>query len=107
MFKLKRRFSSKRRLDSASSSTAGSVSDLDDRVIMLCEDVPVENSFDSGRGSQSPGARSSRASQSEEHEEAADPQMIHLSRDRTSYRRAYYIDGHLREGSYSQRVVQV
>lgn len=37
-----------------------SVSDVEDRVVMLCEDVPSEaSSWDSGRGSQSSGARSS------------------------------------------------
>lgn len=111
MFKLKRRNSSKRRLNSASSSTAGSVSDLDDRVIMLCEDIPAENSFDSGRGSQSPEARSSSGSKSQDQngsaQPGAEPQIIHLSRDRTSYRRARYIDGYPRKGSYRQRVVHV
>ncbi|TKS81708.1 Plectin [Collichthys lucidus] len=40
--------------------TSRSVSDEDNRVIMICEDIPSEGSFrDSGRGSQSSGARSS------------------------------------------------
>lgn len=92
MLKLKRKFSSKRRLNSTSSSTAGSVSDAEDRVVMLCEDIPAESSFDSGRGSQSPGARSSRGSQSEEHESGTEPHIFHLSRDRLSYRQACYVE---------------
>lgn len=37
-----------------------SVSDVDNRVVMLCEDIPSEgSSWDSGRGSNSSGARSS------------------------------------------------
>ncbi len=40
--------------------TSGSVSDVDNRVVMLCEDIPSEgSSFDSGRGSHSSGTRSS------------------------------------------------
>ena len=98
MLKLKRRFHSKRRLNSASSSTAGSVSDLEDRVVMLCEDIPAESSFDSGRGSHSPGARSSRGSHSEEHEGGQEPHVFHLSRDRPAYRQASY-----RQASYLER----
>lgn len=38
----------------------GSVSDVENRVVMLCEDIPSEgSSWDSGRGSHSSGARSS------------------------------------------------
>lgn len=48
---------------------------------MLCEDVPAESSFDSGRGSQSLGARSSRGSHSEEHELGWAPHILHLSRE--------------------------
>ncbi len=40
-----------------------SASDAEDRVVMLCEDIPSESSLDSGRGSQSPGARSGGDSQ--------------------------------------------
>lgn len=41
-------------------SVSGSVTDVDDRVVMVCEDIPSEgSSTDSGRGSNSPGARSS------------------------------------------------
>lgn len=71
MHSLKKKFrSSKRRLNSTSSSTQGSVSDLEDRVVMLCEDIPAESSsFDSGQGSQSPGkSSSSLGSQNREQE---------------------------------------
>lgn len=78
MLTLKRKFHSKRHLNSASSSTVGSVSDLEDRVVMLCEDVPTENSFDSGRGSQSPEARS----HSEDRPSGSQPRILHLSRHR-------------------------
>ncbi|KAK1880259.1 Plectin, partial [Dissostichus eleginoides] len=93
---------------SASSSTAGSVSDLEDRVVMLCEDIPNENSFDSGRGSTGPGARSSRGSQSEEHD--SEPHMVHLSRDRLSYRQACFVEQkppRPHKEYYIQRVMQV
>lgn len=103
MYKLKRRFSSKRRLDSTSSSTAGSVSDLEDRVIMLCEDVPNEDSFDSGLSSRSLGARSGRGSQSEEPESGSEPRLVRLSRDR----RACYAQKDPWRDYYVQRVVQV
>lgn len=110
MMSLKRKFRPKRRLNSASSSTAGSVSDLEDRVVMLCEDIPTENSFDSGQGSQSPGARSSRGSHSEEHESGSEPPIIHMSRDRLSYRQACYVEREPPKAHreyYIQRVVQV
>jgi len=107
MHKLKRKFSSKRRLNSASSSTAGSVSDLDDRVIMMCEDVPNESSFDSGLSSHSLGACSSLGSQSEEHDSGSEPRFIHLSRDRTSYRRACYVGKEPQQDRRTQRVLQV
>lgn len=39
---------------------SGSVSGMEDRVVMLCEDIPSEgSSWDSGWGSRSSGARSS------------------------------------------------
>ncbi|XP_044190802.1 plectin a isoform X16 [Thunnus albacares] len=110
MLKLKRKFHSKRRLNSASSSTAGSVSDLEDRVVMLCEDIPAENSFDLGRGSLSPGAHSSRGSQSDEQESGSEPHIFHLSRDRLSYRQACYVEREpprTQREYYVQRVVQV
>ncbi|XP_016375039.1 plectin [Sinocyclocheilus rhinocerous] len=62
MLNLKRRLSFKKRRAS-SSSTMASASDVEDCVIMLCEDIPSESSLDSGRGSQSPGACSSGDSQ--------------------------------------------
>lgn len=58
---------------------------------MLCEDVPAESSFDSGRGSQSLGARSSRGSHSEEHELGWAPHILHLSRERLSSREASFV----------------
>ena len=61
---LKRKFRSKSRLNSASSSAAGSVSDLEDRVVMLCEDIPPESSVDSLRGSQTLGVYPRHGSQS-------------------------------------------
>ena len=111
MLNVKRKLSlKKRRLNSASSSTVGSVSDLEDRVVMLCEDVPNENSFDSGRDSNSAGARSSRGSQCEEHESGSEQRYIHLSRDRHSYRQACYVEREpprAQKQYYIQRVVQV
>lgn len=93
MLNLKRRFHSrKRRLNSASSSTVGSLSDLEDRVVMLCEDFPAQNSSDSGRGSRSPEVRPGRGSQSEGHESGSEPHIIHLSRDRLSYRQACCVE---------------
>ena len=55
MLSLKRRLSFRKRRAS-NSSTPGSVSDAEDRVVMVCEAIPSESSLDSGRGSQSPGA---------------------------------------------------
>lgn len=108
MLNLKRKFHSKKRLNSASSSTAGSVSDLEDKVVMLCEDIPTKNSFIVDRGSQSTRARSSRGSQSDGHESGSEPQIFHLSRDRQSYRQACYVE---RESPQAQkeyyRVLQV
>lgn len=82
MYKLRKKFSSKRRLNSASSSTAGSVSDLEDRVIMMCEDGPNQSRPDwdwsSSRGSRS--------------ESGSEPPVIHLSRDRLSNRQACCVD---------------
>lgn len=114
MLKLRRKFHSKRRLHSASSSTAGSASDLDDRVVMLCEDVPANgSSFDSGRGSQSPGQRSSRGSRGEERECGPEaPRVVHLSRERSSSRQACYAERERDPARpyreyYIQRVVEV
>lgn len=110
MLNLRRKFHTKRRLNSASSSTAGSVSDLEDKVVMLCEDVPAEDSFDSSQDSQSPGARPSRGSHSQEHESGSEPHIIHLSRDRLSYRQACYVErepARPHKEYYIQSVVQV
>lgn len=108
MYNLKRKFHSKRRLNSASSSTVGSVSDLDDRVIMLCDDIPHQSQYDSAQSLRSLRARSSRGSQSEEPESGSESQVIHLSRDRPSYRQACYVEREPpRREYYVQRVVQV
>lgn len=117
MHSLKKKLrSSKRRLNSTSSSTQGSVSDLEDRVVMLCEDISAESStFDSNRGLQNPGEfLSSRGSQIGEQEagsgSGSDPRIVHLSRDRHSYRQVLYSDmEHYPRGHgdyYVQRVVQ-
>lgn len=59
MFSLKRRLSIKKRRASGSSN---SVNDAEDRVVMVCEEIPSEISVDSGRGSHSAGNRSSEDS---------------------------------------------
>ena len=110
MHSLKSRFRSKRRLHSASSSTAGSVSDLEDRVVMLCEDIPQENSFDSDRGSHQACSSRVRRSGSGAQDHSADPHTVHLSRDRLSYRQACYMEKEPPRGHgefYVQRVMQV
>ncbi|KAL2084633.1 hypothetical protein ACEWY4_020151 [Coilia grayii] len=56
MKSLKRRLTFRKR---RSSGSLASVSDGEDRVVMVCEDIPSEGSCDSGRGSQSPGGMSS------------------------------------------------
>lgn len=53
---LKRRLTIKKR---KSPSSLAPASNVEDRVVMLCEDIPSESSCDSGRGSQSPSGRSS------------------------------------------------
>lgn len=88
MLSLKRKLRTKKRRSSSSSSAHGSVSDLDNRVVMLCENVPSEGSFDSD--SQSPEARSSCGSQSGEFELSMDQRLSPVNRDKTSYRVAYY-----------------
>lgn len=107
MLNLKRKFQSKRRRSSASSSTAGSVSDADGRVVMLCEDVPNENSSEVFHNA---GTRLRGSSLSEENESESEPSIFHLSRDRLSYRRACYVERepaqHQRE-YYIQRVVKM
>lgn len=59
MFSLKRRLSIKKR---RASSSSNSVSDAEDRVVMVCEEIPSEISVDSGRGSHSTGTHSSEDS---------------------------------------------
>lgn len=59
MFSLRRKLSSKKR---RASSSSNSVSDAEDRVVMVCEEIPSEISVDSGRGSHSTGTRSSEDS---------------------------------------------
>lgn len=59
MFSLKRKLSLKKR---RASSSSNSVSDAEDRVVMVCEEIPSEISVDSGRGSNSAGTRSSEGS---------------------------------------------
>ena len=66
---LKKRFKHRKRSGSLVGSVTGSISDVEDRVVMLCEDVPSEgSSWDSGRGSQSPGTLSSSESHSGDQE---------------------------------------
>lgn len=88
MFSLKKKFRSKK-----SSSSHGSVSDLEDRVVMLCEDVPSEVSFDSGQGSISPGACSSGGSQSGDLEHGMEQILSTL--DGFSYRKVFVSDSEL------------
>lgn len=65
MLNMKRRLSLKKRRTNLS-STVASVCDVEDRVIMVCEDIPSETSQDSGRGSQSSRDCSNRDSQTED-----------------------------------------
>lgn len=88
MFSLKRKLRRTKRHSSSSSSTHGSVSDLDDRVVMLCESVLSEGSFDSE--SLSPEARSNCGSQSGEFELSTEEQLSPVNK--VSYRMAYYTD---------------
>lgn len=60
MFSLKKKPKQRKRSLSLISRRSGSVSHEDNRVVMLCDDIPSEeSSLDSGRGSHSSGARSS------------------------------------------------
>ncbi|KAJ8290938.1 hypothetical protein GJAV_G00019420 [Gymnothorax javanicus] len=77
---LKKKLKPKRRTVSAD--------DLENRVVMLCEDIPSES--DSGRGSQSPGAHSSEYSHSGDPESSwASTQSTHSTR---GYRRPQYAE---------------
>lgn len=57
LLNMKRRLSFKKRR-TGSSSTVASASDLEDRVVMFCEEIPSESSLDSGHGSHSPDTHS-------------------------------------------------
>lgn len=60
MLGVRRKSKPKKRSRGFIGGTSGSVSDVDRRVVMFCEDIPsVGSSWDSGRGSHSSGARSS------------------------------------------------
>lgn len=103
MLSLKKKYRSiKSSLNSPSSSTGGSLNDLENRVVMLCEEFPVEQSLDS----QNHGARSSQGSRCQGGTSESEPPVIHLSRDRLSYRKACYVEGEPNPG-FSQKVVQV
>ncbi|TRY83017.1 hypothetical protein DNTS_007640 [Danionella cerebrum] len=67
MFSLKRRLSFKKRRTGSTSTMASSVSDLEDHVVMLCEEIPSESSLDSGRSSQSTETHSPMGSGHEIH----------------------------------------
>lgn len=74
----------RKRRRSSSSSVHGSLGDLEDRVIMLCENMPSERSFDSFE-SQSPEACSSVGSQSEEFELNKERWLSPVNRDKMAY----------------------
>lgn len=60
MLSLRKKSKPRKRSLGFTGGKSGSVSNMDDRVVMLCEDIPSEgSSFDSGQGSSSSGARSS------------------------------------------------
>lgn len=90
MFSLKRKRRTRKRLSSSSSSTHGSVSELDNRVVMLCENMPSGGSFDSE--SLSPEARSNFGSQIGEFELSMERRLSPVNRDKISYRKAYYTE---------------
>lgn len=72
-------------------SSAGSGSDLEDRVVMLCEDVPSESSCDSGHGSQGAGGLSGGDSPRLEQRKERGPREIGPSSSlEKSERRQYY-----------------
>lgn len=86
MLSLKKKSRSKKSsLSRSTSSRLDSINDRDYRVVMLCEEVPVERTSDSGRGSRHPGACSTRGSE-------LDPQTIQLSRERLTHGRACYVE---------------
>lgn len=60
MLSIRKKSKQKKRSLGFTGSGLGSLSDVDDRVVMVCDDIPSEgSSWDSGRGSNSSGARSS------------------------------------------------
>lgn len=110
MLSLKKKYRSiKSSLNSPSSSTGGSLNDLENRVVMLCEEFPVEQSLDSGHGSQNHRVRSSQGSRSQGGTSESEAPVIHLSRDRLSYRKACYVETEPNptHKGFSQKVVQV
>lgn len=80
-------------------------------MVMLCEDMPSEASFDSGQWSISPGACSSGGSQSGDLEHGMEQRLSTLSRDGFSYRKVFVSDAELPWGQpcylLSQRVNQL
>lgn len=86
MLSLKKKSRSKKSgLSHSSSSRLDSINDRDYRVVMLCEEIPVEKSSVPGRGSRHPGACSTRGSE-------LDPQNIQMSRARRTHGRACYVE---------------
>lgn len=119
MWSLKKKFHRKKHHGSSASSSAhGSVSDLDDRVVMLCEDLPNESSYESSSETTSQRSMSrssvsrrsmSRSSQSGEQESGTASYHPAISRDRLSYRQACYFEEAptaSQQGYYQVRRVQ-
>lgn len=94
---------------SLNSPSSSSLNDLENRVVMLCEEFPVEQSLDSGQGSQNHGVCTSQGSRSQGGTSESEPPVIHLSRDRLSYRKACYVETEPNPAhkGFSQKVVQV
>ncbi|KAL2079914.1 hypothetical protein ACEWY4_023707 [Coilia grayii] len=105
MWGLKRKLHRKKQRHSSSTSsstTHGSVSDLEDRVVMLCEDLPNESSYESSHDAETLSlshrsvSRSSmsRGSQSGTEQERHVITSRHppISRDRFTYRQACYFE---------------
>lgn len=86
MLNLRKKSRSKKSgLSRSSSSRLDSINDRDCRVVMLCEEIPVEKPPDSGRGSRHPSGCSTRASE-------LDPRTIRLSRESVTQRKACYVE---------------
>lgn len=75
-------------------------------MVMLCEDVPSETSFDSGQGSISPGACSSGGSHSGDLEHGMEQKLSTLSRDGFSYRKVFVSDADLPWGQLCYLLTQ-